>query len=183
MTDPTRLQAASSPDWEKLGTDLVETIRRHYASFRDDVEQMRELVEDAIGKLVSAYHILQAQAKIGYEVMRGSRDEDEDEGEGDDEPGVAHAGTSAALTALQFEDVLTQLLQRLRQRCDRFRPLPTTLVESMLRSVYELSEDVDRAAALEEVRAELERVREGVEETSERCIQQRSMDPGSVELF
>ncbi|MDJ0974649.1 MAG: hypothetical protein QNJ98_09340 [Planctomycetota bacterium] len=180
MSDLKTRDEAGAPEWDQLGTDLVETIRRHYASFRDDVEQMRELVEDAIGKLVSAYHILQAQAKIGYEVMRGSREDDEEEG---DETGVAQAGTSAALTALQFEDVLTQLLQRLRQRCDRFRPLPTTLVDSVLRSVQEMQEDADHVGALEEVRAELERVREDVDEGAERCIKQRSMDPGSVELF
>ena len=182
MSDLKTKDEVPAPEWDKLGTDLVETIRRHYESFRDDVEQMRELVEDAIGKLVSAYHILQAQAKIGYEVMRGSREDDEEGDEGD-ETGVAHAGTSAALTALQFEDVLTQLLQRLRQRCDRFRPLPTTLVDTVLRSVHEMAQDDDRVHALDEVRAELERVREDVDEGTERCIKQRSMDPGSVELF
>lgn len=183
MSDATNNGASDRCDWDALGSDLVETIRRYHANVRDDVEQMRELIDDAIGRLVAAYHVLQAQAKIGYEVMRGPLDDDDDLEEEDASAGVGQVGTSAALTALQFEDVLTQLLSRLRERCDRYRPLPTKLVDTLLRFVQEVPPLEDDTARLEDLRAELVQVRDSVERTGDRTIGQRSMDPGSVELF
>ncbi len=176
------------PGWDELGAELVETITRHYSQLRDDLSQMRALLEDAISKLVSAYHILQAQAKVGQEVMRAAREEadeldDEQDEEDDGTNSFGKVGISAALTALQFEDVLTQLLERLGNRCDRFHPLPETLVDSVVETARERAPETERESSLEQLRERLANMRTQVENEREQDINQHDMEAGSVELF
>lgn len=172
-------------EWNELCRTILGSIREHHERINTDMRQMRSLIEDAIGKLVAAYHLLQAKARIGEQFMLDARREASADDGADDEasssgPGV---GTTAALTALQFEDVLIQLLHRLRERCDRFRPLPSTLVEGVLCRVEGEPLADQPEERLEDVRQQLTELCSQLEATGERDIGQSNMEPGSVEVF
>ena len=155
---------AHSPLWDELGAELASVIERHYEDLDEDVAQMRSVLQTAIHKLVGAYHALRATTDSAADGTAGGNGRED--------------AAAAALVALQFEDVLTQLLQRLGDRCHRFRRLPALMLEGLVDAG---SSSCDPGP--QSMRRELAALLAQLEDVPRRDITPHAMDPGAVELF
>ena len=92
-------------------------------------------------------------------------------------------GTAAARTALQFEDVLSQLLHRMVERCGFFHPIPMLLADQLVSLATETGPRTSDGALQSDLREAMRVMRMQVDEIQKRDIGQHSMDAGTVELF
>lgn len=90
-------------------------------------------------------------------------------------------GVEAATRALQFEDIVSQVLAHVQSRLERIDPLASVLTEALDPRADEPAEAT--TTRLVEARMAIDEVAENNEQNNRRHVEQQSMSAGDVELF
>jgi hypothetical protein len=182
MTESPANSANHHAQWEQVRVELLKAIDQYEDRVLDDVAQMNAVIQDAIQTLVAAYQSLERVVNEAHATVP-TQDGTAGQGAPVTSGAPSQTGTTAARTALQFEDVLSQLLQRMVERCASFGPLPILLAHRLVEAAQAGGPDVADEAMRQDVRGVLASVQQQVDEIQKHDIGQRSMDAGTVELF
>ena len=96
-----------------------------------------------------------------------------------DSTGSIGVGVNAAVRALQFEDIVRQLMEHVEARLGKY----TDVLGKMKTVVLDPRDDNETMAVVNEIRLELESLASVQKNTDAKSVSQDSMDAGEVDLF
>lgn len=141
-----------------LIADVQAGLGLQLSSARLELGQAQAILADAIGKLVESFNTL--QRRVGAPML------------GDEDSGPM---TAQAVTALQFQDMVSQSLHHVSYRID--------LLEAGIASLAEVASVSSRDAPSDEFRAVMQRAHEIFQRLSHNPVSQQSAVSGEIELF
>lgn len=166
-----------------LHLSVAESLESQFGSTLFDLQQLRNMLGDATGKLSQAFQLMVRQAREQGELAGRLRAETDAPIARDIEElaGEISKGAMLVVQSLQFEDMANQLLQHVDKRIDWLGNfardaslLRTAVREDMVGMTYA------EFLAVEERLAEL---RMQLGQWDRKVVQQQSLDEGDIELF
>ena len=174
---------------KQLADEIKAELPKATDSLRQEMEQIRSLVQDAILKLTDSFNGVREQSELQRQLVQGLLDKVNDDSGVIDKEAVATLCTQAATSSKVMEDKLDQAIMSLlfedmvtqvTQSVDKKLAVMEQFSDGWSRDVLSTSQNID--SRMDKIRESLENQRKQFDEIFQK-VEQTSMDEGEIDLF